>query len=227
MVHGGDMTSTGTDLDGWAYSFASNALADSVPLVAAPGNHDFLKDGGANFRYFFNRPDYCSIDYGDCRIILLHPYDGPGRTLDGPVICSGAEQYRWVTRELARPRHGKWLIVVLHNPLLSTGDYGVNELLAEQYLSLFRKHRVDLVVSGHDHNFDAFLAGSNTPWGGTLYLVTGTGGSHLDAAIMDRPERRWLDWRQDRSTGQGPYQRRSFHEKLSPLRRALLGVHRG
>ncbi len=215
MVHAGDLVRTGMDLGGWAYAFSSNALADSIPFIAAPGNHDFLEDGGANFRYFFNRPDYCSIDYGDCRIILLHPYDGPGTTLDGPVICSGEEQYRWLTRELSRPRDGRWLIVVLHNPILSTGDYGVNELLAEQYLSLFREKRVDLVVSGHDHNFDAFLADGGSPWGGTLYLVTGTGGSHLDAAIMEQHERRWLDWRQDRSTGRGPYQSdyftRNFH----------------
>lgn len=213
MIHGGDAVRTGADLDGWRAAFTSNELAGSLPLIAAPGNHELLEDGGANFRYFFGAPGYCSIDCGDCRVILLHPYDGPGRTLDGPVISTGADQYRWAQRELARPRDGKWLIVVIHNPILSSGDYGVNELLAEQYFSLFRKNRVDLVISGHDHNFDSFLAGGSAGGGGTLFLVAGTGGSHLDAGIMERPERRWLDWRHDRRSTAGLYQHDRYTER--------------
>lgn len=216
MVHGGDAVRTGADLGGWVSAFSTNALADSAPLIAAPGNHDFLEDGGANFRYFFNRPDYCSIDYGDCRIILLHPYDGSGRTLDGPVICAGAGQYRWLKRELARPREGRWLIVVIHNPILSTGDYGENELLAGQFLPLFRKRKVDLVITGHDHNFDAFHTDGGLPWGGTLHLVCGTGGSGLDSAIMERPERRWPGWRHGRAGAGGPY-RHDHHTRSHHL----------
>jgi hypothetical protein len=213
MVHGGDAVRAGTDLDGWRAAFASNELAGSLPLVNAPGNHEFLEDGGANFRYLYGTPDYCSIDCGDCRVIVLNPYDGPGRTLDGPVICTGADQYRWVQCELARPRDGKWLVVVMHNPVLSTGDYGTGELLAAQYFSLFRKHAVDLVIAGHDHNFDSFLAAGNGSERGTLYLVVGTGGSHLDSGIMDRRERRWLDWRHDRRSPSGLYQHDSFTER--------------
>ena len=200
MVHGGDAVRTGADLDGWRESFSSNALAGQLPVITAPGNHELLEDGGANYRYLYGTPDYCSIDCGDCRIIVLHPYDGPGRTFDGPVICTGSDQYRWVKTELTRPRDGKWLIVVIHNPMFSTGEYGMNELLVGQYFSLFRKHGVDLVISGHDHDFDSFLADGNGREGGTLFLVAGTGGSRLDAGIMDRPERRWLDWRHDQRT---------------------------
>ena len=90
--------------------------------------------------------------------------------------------------------------MVIHNPVLSTGDYGSTELLVRQYLSLFRRYKVDLVISGHDHDFDSFLADGNGREGGTLFLVAGTGGSRIDAGILDRPERRWLEWRQDRRT---------------------------
>ena len=51
MVHGGDAVRTGADLDGWRAAFGANALAGLLPVVAAPGNHELLEDGGANFRY--------------------------------------------------------------------------------------------------------------------------------------------------------------------------------
>lgn len=188
-VHAGDMVRTGDDLDGWREYFSADGRADAVPGLYAPGNHEYLSDGGSNFRYFFGQPDYHSVDYGDARLIVLHPFDGPGRTLDGPVLTTGSAQYRWAREELARSASVKWLIVVLHIPVLSTGDYGTSELLAAQYFDLFRSRGVDLVISGHDHNFDLFRADP-----GPLYLVAGTGGSHLDSYIMDRRARRWAGW---------------------------------
>jgi hypothetical protein len=206
LIHAGDMVRTGADLDAWHNHFSSLDMIDTIPIAATAGNHDFLMDGGANFRYLYGQPDYYAIDYGDARIISIHPFDGPGTTLDGPVITTGSEQYSWIRHELAHGSGGKWLIVVIHTPILSTGDYGVNELLAVQYFELFRKHRVDLVISGHDHNFDSFHVDEKTDWGGTLYIVTGTGGSCLDSYIMDRPARRWLDWRHNRNSPTGLYQ---------------------
>jgi len=212
LVHAGDMVRTGTDLDAWHNLFASLDMIGEVPLAAAPGNHDYLLDGGANFRYFFGNPDYYAIDYGIARIFFIHPFDGPGASLDGPVITTGSAQYRWIRRELARATGRKWTMVVIHIPILSTGDYGVNELLAAQYFELFRKHGVDLVISGHDHNFDSFQADDGAGGDGTIYIVTGTGGSTLDSYIMDRSARRWLDWRHDRNSPHGLYQHDRYTE---------------
>lgn len=188
-IHAGDMVREGCDLEGWREHFSSDNAAASIPLIVTPGNHEYLGDGGANFRYFFGQPEYHAIDYGDARIICLHPFDGPGRTLDGPMVSTGNEQYRWVRDELARSEGVPWLIVLIHIPILSTGDYGSNEILKAQYFDLFKEHGVDLVLSGHDHNLDIFEAE-----GGPLYLVAGTGGSHLDSYIMDRRARRWPGW---------------------------------
>ncbi len=205
-IHGGDMVRFGSDLDGWHSHFSSDEMAVSVPGAVTPGNHELLRDGGANFRYFYGQPDYYIVDHGNARIFFIHPFDGPGKTLDGPVLTTGREQYRWLRHELAKRPGSRWTIIVIHIPLLSTGDYGVNELLMAQYFELFRKHKVDLVISGHDHNFDSFYLDENADWGGTIYLVTGTGGSSLDSYIMDRPARRWLGWRHDRNLPGGLYQ---------------------
>lgn len=196
MIHAGDIVRTGDDLEAWGVHFASFD-GGGIPVVTAPGNHDYLGDRGGNHRYIFPHPDYYSLDIGDIRVISLHPYDGPGRTLDGPVLTTGKEQYRWVKRELGRKDRKRWTVVIIHNPILSTGDYGSNELLGAQYLALFRRHGVDLVISGHDHNFDAFHVDPGAEDGGTIFLVVGTGGSHLDSYIMDRPRRRWGGWRNE------------------------------
>jgi hypothetical protein len=198
-LHAGDMVRSGADLESWREYFSSGGGSDSVPGVFTPGNHEYLEDGGSNFRYFFGQPDYYSIDYGDARVISLHPFDGPGRTLDGPILSTGSSQYRWVRDELVRSGGVKWLIVVIHIPLLSTGDYGTNEILMAQYFDLFRKHGVSLVVSGHDHNVDLFDTA-----GGPLYLVAGTGGSHLDSYIMFRRVRGWPSWINEPDIPAGP-----------------------
>lgn len=215
LVHAGDMVRTGADLDAWHHFFSTLPLIGSIPIAATPGNHEYLADRGANYRYFFGQPDYYAVDHGDTRIFFIHPFDGPGTTLDGPIVTTGKEQYRWLRRELALGAGRKWTIVVIHIPILSTGDYGVNELLAVQYLELFREHRVDLVISGHDHNFDSFHVDGEADWGGTFYIVTGTGGSTVDSYIIDRPSRRWLHWRHDRHSPHGLYQRdpytRAYH----------------
>jgi hypothetical protein len=205
-IHAGDAVRTGADLDAWHNYFSSYDRSASIPGIVVPGNHEYLADWGGNYRYFFGQPDYNSIDYGCARIISINPFDGPGRTLDGPVLSSGIDQYRWVKKELARSGGARWLIVVIHNPLLSTGDYGMNELLIAQYYELFRKYRVDLVISGHDHNFDLFHVDRDSDWGGTIYVVAGTGGSDLDSYIMDRPEQRWRGWRHDRASAAGLFQ---------------------
>ncbi|OHD63266.1 MAG: hypothetical protein A2176_11830 [Spirochaetes bacterium RBG_13_51_14] len=205
MIHAGDMVRTGADLDAWHSHFSSDGQAGSIPGVVTPGNHELLEDGGANFRYFYGQSDYYSLDYGGAHIISIHPFDGPGMSLDGPVLSTGKEQYQWVRDDLARNSGGKWLIAAIHVPILSTGDYGTNEILIKQYFALFRKFKVDCVISGHDHIFDSFHADPDSDWGGTLYIVAGTGGSHLDSYIMDRPERRWLDWFHGRDSAPGRY----------------------
>jgi len=205
-IHAGDAVRTGADLDSWHSYFSSYDRITSIPGIVVPGNHEYLEDRGGNYRYFFGQPDYNSIDYRGVRIISINPFDGPGRTLGGPILSSGRDQFEWVKNELARSGDARWIIVAMHNPLFSTGDYGMNELLIAQYYGLFRKYKVDLVISGHDHNFDSFHFDRNSDWGGTICVVAGTGGSALDSYIMDRPEHRWRDWRHDRASAAGLFQ---------------------
>ncbi len=210
MIHAGDIVRTGTDLDSWLRHFTSFD-SSSLPVMMTAGNHELLEDYGSNYRYFFGQPLYYSFDYGAVHFLSLNAFDGPGAGFDGPVLCSGAEQYDFAKRDLAATRGARWIVVIMHIPMLSTGDYGNNEILLRQYRELFKANRVDLVIAGHDHNFDSFLVDPGSPWGGTIYLVAGTGGSAVDSYIMDSKKRAWKTWYHDRSSEHGLYQ----HDELT------------
>lgn len=217
LVHAGDIVRTGADLDGWLRHFTSFD-SSSLPLIMTVGNHEFMEDYGGNYRYFFGGPLYYSFDYGPVHFISLNAFDGPGIGFDGPMLSSpllstGAGQYDFVKRDLAASDGKKWIVVILHIPILSTGDFGSSEILLTQYRDLFKKYRVDLVIAGHDHNFDSFMVDPKTDWGGTVYIVAGTGGSAVDSYIMDRAKRKWNTWYHDRASEHGLYQRDEMTER--------------
>jgi hypothetical protein len=72
---------------------------------------------------------------------------------------SGGEQTRWLDRTLAAGRSDPsvdWIIVQMHQcPASSskTGN-GSDAGLRAQWLPLFDKYQVDLVLSGHDHDYE-------------------------------------------------------------------------
>ncbi|MBN1531134.1 MAG: metallophosphoesterase family protein [Spirochaetes bacterium] len=212
----GDQVKQGTDETAWQRFFReAGPKCSGHPCMMTLGNHECLGDRGERYNYFFSHPAYYSFDYGNAHFLVLHPYDGIVDTLDGPLISTGREQYRFARRDLARNRGRRWIIVAIHNPILSTGDYNHNEILMGQYLRLFRQSGVDLVLSGHDHGFDSFYLPGSGGGRGMLAVVAGTGGSALDGYIMSRERKRWKAWYHDRNSKLGLYQgdpvTRKFH----------------
>ncbi len=194
LLHLGDLVRRGSDPVAWKeFLDTTSANQFTGPVVMVPGNHEMWGDRGAAFRYFTGRPLYYSFEYGGALFLCINALDGRRGRSHAPL--TGRAQYRFVERELARWNGRGWCVVVIHNPILSTGDFGVSASLSSQYLELFRRHRVDLVLSGHDHIFDSFHRDRRTDWGGTLFVVAGTGGSKLDHYIMTREKRRWRSWK--------------------------------
>ena len=72
---------------------------------------------------------------------------------------SGGAQRRWLDRELGAARADRdidWVVVVMHQLVMSSAvsgngcDLGVRE----QFAPIFDKHGVDLVLCGHDHDYE-------------------------------------------------------------------------
>jgi Calcineurin-like phosphoesterase len=80
-------------------------------------------------------------------------------------------------------------IVVFHHPAWTCGEYRSNAAIVEKWVPLFEQYGVQLVLNGHDHNYQRF-----GPRGGVTYIVRGGGGSHLypiESCPASNPTRRF------------------------------------
>jgi hypothetical protein len=75
---------------------------------------------------------------------------------------SGGEQLRWLERELQFARRSTdidWVVVCMHQVMVSSADFNGADLgLRQKYGPLFDRYGVDLVVCGHEHDYERSLA---------------------------------------------------------------------
>lgn len=130
----------------------------------AAGNHD-LADGGAfdaAFPYLDDRRVY-STGAGGMRFFVLDSTTA----LDDPAAAQ--RQRDWLRTALQKSA-ARWKVVVLHHPPYSSGEaHGSSPDLRWP----FRQWGADLVLSGHEHNYERLVED------GLTYVVDGSGGKDL------------------------------------------------
>ncbi len=164
LVSGGD----GEDDNEWGEWFDATAPLASTLLVApVTGNHEYFEEFedtpqerrvlGAHWPHMFALPGNGApgveattywFDMHDARFVVL---DGTS-ALDLGTAQAQAAWLDGVLRDAAsgeRPR--AWTIVAIHQPMFSPRQDRDNVLLREHVLPVLEKHRVDLVLQGHDH----------------------------------------------------------------------------
>jgi Calcineurin-like phosphoesterase len=80
----------------------------------------------------------------------------------------------WLDRQLdaAGPA---FRVVVFHQPAYSCGiEHGSTEAVIRRWVPVFERHRVALVLNGHEHDYQRFTSAA-----GVTYVVTGGGGNRL------------------------------------------------
>ncbi len=107
----------------------------------------------------------------------------------------------WLAADLSPPAAGgiDWKIVFFHYPLFSSGPHGGALDLRADLMPLFEAGGVDLVLSGHDHDYErTFPLAGGSPVdvpqepdyrdpGGPVFVVTGGGGRELYLKTTDNP----------------------------------------
>jgi 3',5'-cyclic AMP phosphodiesterase CpdA len=88
------------------------------------------------------------------------------------------EQIEWLDRTLTG-NPNRWTILTFHYPLYSSQKGRDMKRLRDQWQPVIDKHMVDVVLTGHDHNYarSNLLAGANVQAGkaGTVYVVSVSG----------------------------------------------------
>ncbi|HWM87867.1 MAG TPA: metallophosphoesterase, partial [Kofleriaceae bacterium] len=142
-------------------------LMQSAPFYPASGNHDYITDAAAPFRQAFVLPEngapagrerWYSFDWGDLHVVVL----------DSEMPTSA--QVAWLEADLARSR-APWKIALVHRAPYSSGEHGPDLPTRRAFAGLFGRHRVPLVITGHEHHYERLH-----PPGGVTYVVTGGGG---------------------------------------------------
>lgn len=172
---------------------------EGTPFYSVWGNHDFLYNAEWNrpYRDVIRQPvtdvstdalaserawpgAYYSFDAGDVHFAMLFLPLANVHTLS-----TNSPQYQWLDADLAATTK-PWKVLLQHHPVFTSsahrrdlyggppvGFYDTH-LVRANLLPLARKHGVQLICSGHDHNYERFL-----PVDGVHTLVTGGGGGGL------------------------------------------------
>ncbi|EFC42417.1 predicted protein [Naegleria gruberi] len=75
-----------------------------------------------------------------------------------------------------------WSIVLGHHPVYSAGIHGDTTTLIENYLPLFKKYKLPLYLSGHDH----FLNWLKDPNEVTNYVISGGGAGNTRPTVYNK-----------------------------------------
>jgi hypothetical protein len=159
----------------------------------SPGNHEYLTpDAVGYFSYFGARAGdptkgYYSFNYGDWHFLSLNSMCEKvgGCAPDSPMV-------QWIRQDLARfPR--KCTLAYFHHPLFSSGEHGNSTKMRDAWDALF-EGGVDIVLSGHEHNYERFRPqrpdGAYAPNVGITQFVVGTGGVPLRSIGAIQPNSR-------------------------------------
>ncbi|HYZ87539.1 MAG TPA: metallophosphoesterase, partial [Bryobacteraceae bacterium] len=99
-----------------------------------------------------------------------------------PVYLAEREQTKWLEEQLSKPPTTPWRVAVFHHPMFTAGPRHEAALpRLQHWFDLFRKYRVDVVFSGHEHNFQVSTRDAKT--GNIQFFVSGAGGELRGGAL--------------------------------------------
>jgi len=142
-----------------------------VTFELAVGNHDgglhysdaSLEEIDAQLDRLGTPARYYVSQHGPAEFFYLDSSE-PGFFEDGALT-----QLEWLDDHLASST-SQWKIVAMHHPVYSCGVHGPTARLKEYLEPILVRHKVDLVLSGHDHNYERTV-----PIDGITYVVSGGG----------------------------------------------------
>lgn len=142
-----------------------------IEVIASLGNHDIRTQDGRFVMELLGMPArWYSVVIGDAEVFALdanYPTD--------------PEQLEWF-RDALQASEARWKIAVFHHPAFSCSRHDGEPAVQRLWVPIFERARVDLVLNGHDHNYQRFAE-----LDGVTYVVTGGGGNPELYPVDDCP----------------------------------------
>ena len=188
----GDLVAVGGDPAQWKTFFELEApLMRERCIFATIGNHELYESSGSEFAQYFG-PEGAPAVIPDAgppeQAYFASTFRwGPARffLINAMVDYERGPDRAWLEKALADADGEQdltWRIVALHHGPWSSGPHGENARLHRAgVVELLRRHKVDLVLSGHDHLYERGIVD------GMPYVVSGGGGAPLYKVKVSRP----------------------------------------
>jgi predicted phosphodiesterase len=145
----------------WSRTFGW-ARASGLRVSGVLGNHDFETNRGRYELALLGMPaPYYTQTLGDVQFFFLDSNSVNDR------------QTAWLENQLSSSV-AVWKIAVFHHPPYTCGGHSGAQDVVARWVPLFEQYGVQLVLSGHDHNYQRFAARH-----GVTYVVHGGGGQGL------------------------------------------------
>jgi len=187
MLYAGDIINHGGNDSEWEEWFnAGSYIFASVPQILTPGNHDYIDlaldphwhtqfsqaqngPGGLKSSCFF-------VDYKNLRIIS---FDSAAEyELEDENGFALKTQKSWLDSVL-QSNTKDWVIVTTHLPFYSPKESRDNDILRKHFQPIIEKHKVDLVLTGHDHSYGRGTASDNQKLKSSIVYVVSVSGPKL------------------------------------------------
>ncbi len=191
ILHGGDLTNVASSDSEWGQWFAMAGYANaSILNLPAIGNHQYEKVAPdsdqrrltSHWRSQFTLPENgvvgveessYTLDYQGVRFVVLNSMER--------IV----EQASWLDM-LLTGSPCKWAVVTFHHPIYSGARNRDNADIRAAWKPIFDRHKVDLVLTGHDHVYGRSDPSSGPAEGHTVYVTSVSGTKQYDAG-----DRKW------------------------------------
>lgn len=182
IIHTGDIPEgTGTQKEQFSYWFDSGDFIQHVPVVYAPGNHDY----GEFYDEYFGKPqaeaysssengDDYSFNIGNVHIIMMdsNPWgllqmniETAGGTIGADLQATIDSSLAWLEADLQsdEAQDASFRIIGMHHPYSDT--------FTQRYIpDIIEKYNVDLFLAGHTHSYSMNVSANPAVGAGTVYI---------------------------------------------------------
>jgi predicted phosphodiesterase len=180
VMHSGDMVYDGkiqSVWDTWFTDVNDNWIGDNnltIPVIPCLGNHE---NNATNYYEQFALPEneqWYYVDWGpNLRIIVLNSEARDQISTD---------QADWLNSTLFSTPENTWKIVMFHRNVYFSGKHENDTDIIDNWVPLFDKYHVDIVIQGHTHHYHRTKPMYNNSivssyQNGTMYLTSGGWGA--------------------------------------------------
>lgn len=175
-IFNGDFNEVGVQEQWDDWFDAMKPILSQRPLMPVQGNHEIFSPtyyGQFALPNIAGVPDAYkehawSMTYGNVHFVGL----------DSLSDAAAQDQAPWLDADLQAARADKdvdWIVVMMHHAAYSSSNHGSTDWVIKNWVPLFEKYDVDLVFSGHDHDYERSFPwrGEKKADKGPVYVVAG------------------------------------------------------